>query len=91
MIADPTRIHLRALRMVRNGEVAWRQASLLDGVPRRSAGFASADGTRLSLKMLVALWELKHDRLIVVDETRVSLTLSGHDCLSEWNPTKAGT
>lgn len=89
MIVGESREQLRALRMVRNGEVKSRQGSPPDGVRRQSAGFASADGSRLSLKMLIALWELKHERLIVVDKTRVSLTVSGVDCLSGWNSTKA--
>lgn len=87
MPADARVMQLRALRMVRNGEVRWREAPTDPPVlvRRRSEGFARFDGAQLTLPQRIALCRLRHDRLIVVDDTVVSLTVSGRDCLSEWS------
>lgn len=80
-MTSDTRARLLALRMVRNGEVRWRAAERPRKLVRlMPSGFARADG-QLTLSMLIALWELKYDYLICVDDGRVLLTVSGVDCL----------
>ncbi len=86
---DETPARKRALNMVADGRVMWRAAQPAGVEPRKSARFAQADGTRLSIPVHVAVCELHKAGLIVVDGGVVLLTAAGRARLSEWDATRA--
>lgn len=83
MIIHITPVHLRALALVREGQITWRTRTGPHG------GFGLADGSRIPPgSELVALYELRNAGLITVNTLagRVAITAAGLTRLTRHRP-----